>query len=137
MAQNNATDDEPDLTNEVPALGTGGLAVSPKEAWFPNVKGGEWGIVTRKHSDRTERLDVSGWDIVEYDLDGLDGEKEREEFDTYREEIVDWLTDALRDNGKHFVGTAWEDTFRYKVTDGEGDDFTIELETDNHRVLSR
>lgn len=137
MAQNNSANDEPNLTNEIAALGTGRKAVSPKEAWYPNVRGGEWGIVTRKHSDRTERLDVDGWKLVEYDLDGLEGDEEREEFERYADEIMDWLTDALREDGESFVESNWEDTFRYSVLDGEGDRYTIELETSNHRTLSR
>jgi hypothetical protein len=129
MAANNDVTNEPNLTNAMPVLGTGGTAVDPREDYYADVEGGEWGLVTRKHSDRVERLDVTGWEIVEHTLDD-------DEFETYEDEIVEWIGDALRGDAK-FVSTTWLDTFRYELVDGEGDSFVIELDVQNHRVLSR
>lgn len=120
MAQNNDSTDEPDLTNETAALGSGNTAIAVPEAFYPNVdNGGEWGVVTRDHGDRTELRNVTDWQLAESTA-----------HPEHNPQTFDWIGDSFRDDGRGFVESAWMDTFRYEVTDGEGHTHVIELETE-------
>lgn len=144
MAPETTTDDEAqtdDLTNLTPSVGFRRTGNNERMWVYPDAPGAKHGVIRHDYDGLPARgtilYDVTGYDIVDMDFEvGDENTTMAEEFDHWEVEFREWIEGALFDTSLGATEANFSDEGGHTITlknPWEGDEFTVELETENKR----